>query len=79
MDNYYLNEAVYLVQEFLDSATNPPSDATFQYGFRGRHSWIGHSPVEPERQITCGEFIDVVSDFITENAPAGSDTRTWKY
>ena len=32
MDNYYLNEAVYLVQEFLDSATDPPSDATFQYG-----------------------------------------------
>ena len=35
MDTYYLNEAVYLVQDFLDSATNPPSGATFQYGFRG--------------------------------------------
>ena len=79
MDNYYLNEAVYLVQEFLDSATNPPSDATFQYGFRGRHSWIGHSPVDPERQITYAEFIEVISDFITETAPAGRDTRTWKY
>ena len=79
MDNYYLNEAVYLVQEFLDSATDPPSDATFQYGFRGRHSWIGHSPVEPERQITYAEFISVIADYITRNAPAGADTTSWKY
>jgi hypothetical protein len=79
MDNYYLNEAVYLAQDFLDSATNPPSDATFQYGFRGRHSWIGHSPVEPERQITYAEFITVISDYITQHAPARSDTRSWKY
>ena len=40
-----------LTQEFLGSATNPPVDATFQYGFRGRRSWIGHSPNDPERQI----------------------------
>ena len=79
MDNYYLNEAVYLAQEFLDSATNPPSGATFQYGFRGRHSWIGHSPVEPERQITYAEFVSVISDYISQHAPAGSDTKSWKY
>ena len=79
MDNYYLNEAVYLVQEFLDSATNPSSEATFQYGFRGRHSWIGHSPIEPDRQITYAEFISVIADYITQNAPAGADTTSWKY
>jgi hypothetical protein len=79
MDNYYLNEAVYLIQEFLESATDPPSAATFQYGFRGRHSWIGHSPVEPERQITYAEFITVLSDYVSRNAPPGTDTTSWKY
>jgi len=79
MDNYYLNEAVYLVQSFLDSVTNPTSGATFQYGFRGRHSWIGHSPVDPDRQMTYAEFITVISEYITRHAPAGSDTRSWKY
>jgi hypothetical protein len=79
MDNYYLNEAVYLIQEVLESKTNPPADATFQYGFRGRHSWIGHSPVDPDRQITYAEFISVIADYITRNAPAGSDTKSWKY
>jgi hypothetical protein len=79
MDNYYLNEAVYLVQEFLESTTDPSADATFQYGFRGRHSWIGHSPIEPERQMTYAEFISVISDFVTRKAPAGADTKSWKY
>ena len=79
MDNYYLNEPVYLVQEFLESTTDPPAEATFQYGFRGRHSWIGHSPVDPARQITYAEFIDVIADYITENAPRGADTRSWRY
>jgi enterochelin esterase-like enzyme len=72
MDNFYLNEAVYLIQDVLESKTNPPSGATFQYGFRGRHSWIGHSPKEPERQMTYAEFISVVADFITRHAPPGA-------
>jgi len=79
MDNYYLNEAVYLVQEFLESTVDPPAEATFQYGFRSQHSWIGHSPVEPEREITYAEFIGVITDYITHHAPRGADTRSWKY
>jgi hypothetical protein len=74
MDNYYLNEAVYLFQDVLESKTDPPSGATFQYGFRGRHSWIGHSPQEPERQMTYAEFISVIADFITRHSPSGADT-----
>lgn len=79
MDNYYLNEAVYLVQDFLEQTLDPPAEATFEYGFRGRHSWIGHSPVEPEREITYAEFIGVIGDYISLHAPRGADTRSWKY
>jgi hypothetical protein len=40
MDNFYLNLAVYLFEDFTKRTTNPPSDATFEYGrpLKG-HSW----------------------------------------
>jgi hypothetical protein len=40
MDNYYLNLAVYLLQDFLDKADNPRSEAVFEYGrpMKG-HGW----------------------------------------
>ena len=74
MDNFYLNEAVYLIQDILESKTIPPSGATFQYGFRGRHSWIGHSPQEPKHQMTYAEFISVIADFINRHSPSGVNT-----
>lgn len=78
MDNYYLNEAVYLIQDVLESQTDPPAEASFQYGFRGRHSWIGHSPQEPKREMTYAEFISVIAQYITSRAPVGADTKSWK-
>jgi hypothetical protein len=39
MDNFYLNEACYLLQEFLEKATNPPYGGEFMYGDRGGHGW----------------------------------------
>jgi len=41
MDNYYLNNAVYLLEELLDSATDPPADAEVDYGDRHEHCWNG--------------------------------------
>ncbi len=39
MDNYYLNEACYLLQEFLEKVTNPVYGGEFKYGDRGGHGW----------------------------------------
>jgi hypothetical protein len=79
VDNYYLEQAVYLMEERLRAVTDPASEATFQYGVKGRHSWIGHSPAEPERQMTYAEFIDVVADYIRARAPVGADVASWDY
>ena len=79
MDNYYLEQAVYLTEERLASLRDPDPGATFQYGVRGRHSWIGHSPVDPERQMTYAEFIDVVADYVAGRAPATADLESWRY
>jgi hypothetical protein len=77
-DNSYLNEGVHMIQEFLESTTNPPAEATFEYGWRGHHSWIGHSPNDPKRQMMYSEFISVVAEYMTRTAPQGADTRSWK-
>ncbi len=79
MDNYYLEQAVYLTEERMRALTDPPAEATFQYGIRGRHSWIGHSPVDPERQMTYAEFIGVIDRFVRERAPATADLESWDY
>ena len=41
MDNYYLNNAVYLVEDFLKSTKNPPYDGEVDYGDRAEHCWNG--------------------------------------
>ena len=41
MDNYYLNNAVYLVEEFLKTTTNPPYGGEVDYGDRAEHCWNG--------------------------------------
>ena len=37
MDNYYLNNAVYLTEEFLESTTDPYYDGVVDYGDRAYH------------------------------------------
>jgi hypothetical protein len=41
MDNYYLNNAVYLVEEFLAATTDPPYGGEVRYGDRAEHCWNG--------------------------------------
>ena len=39
MDNYYLEQGVYRLEEFLESAQNPEYGGRFEYGDRGGHGW----------------------------------------
>jgi len=41
MDNYYLNNAVYLMEDFLESTTDPYYDGEVDYGDRMEHCWNG--------------------------------------
>jgi len=69
MDNYYLDQAVYLTEKRVSELDNPPAGMTFQYGTLGRHSWIGHSPNDPARQMTYAEFIEVAHRYVMQRAP----------
>jgi hypothetical protein len=71
MDNYYLNLAVYLLEDFLKEATDPQSDAVFEYGrpMKG-HGW---------HPMSWPDLIRMMTDHITGNRPAGDHAASWKY
>ncbi len=41
MDNYYLNNAVYKMEAFLETTTDPPYGGEVNYGDRAEHCWNG--------------------------------------
>ncbi|MGC2388880.1 MAG: hypothetical protein WA621_05730, partial [Candidatus Acidiferrum sp.] len=38
-DTYFLNDAVYYLEDFLKTTTNPPYDGEVKYGDRAEHCW----------------------------------------
>jgi hypothetical protein len=73
MDNFYLNEAVYELEEFLESTKDPNYEGTFGYGRpRKGHGW---SPFER----ATGELERVMAGHITQIAPGGENPSRWKY
>jgi len=80
MDNYYLNNAVYHLENFLKTA-NPPADATVTYGDRAEHCWSG-DPTRPNA-LSRLRYPQMVLPWAAERmrrtAPAGADTASWRY
>jgi hypothetical protein len=71
MDSYYLNLAVYDLQDFLQHTANPHVAGIFGYGRPEKgHGW------EPANQETMVRWMAAQ---ITRNAPPGTDTSKWKY
>jgi hypothetical protein len=71
MDNFYLNMAVYKAQAFLDTASNPRAEATFEYG----RPMKGHGI----RPTTTGVMLRAMAAQIVKNAPLGTKTDAWAY
>lgn len=79
MDTYYLEQAVYLLDDFLASVDHPPADATVTYGRRQPHCWIGESPNRPGEEMTYVEFLQQAAAYLRTRAPEGADTTSWWY
>jgi hypothetical protein len=81
MDNYYLNNAVYLAQEFLESARDPRYGGAVAYGDRAEHCWNG-DPTRPNalsRLRYPQMFIPRAAERMQKTAPPGADLRSWRY
>jgi hypothetical protein len=81
MDNYYLNNAVYLTEDFLKKARNPPADAEVAYGDRAEHCWNGDPklPNAISRLRYHTIYVPKILKRIDANHPPGADLRSWRY
>ena len=78
MDNYYLNNAVYLAEEFLES-TDPYYDGEVDYGDRAEHCWNGDH--DNSNAISRLRYISMFAPRIVQRlettAPRGAP-RGWR-
>jgi len=81
MDNYYLNNAVYLMEAFLESTTDPYYNGEVKYGDRFEHCWSGDpdNPNEISRLTYNQRFIPKMVEHILKTAPDGADVTSWRY
>jgi hypothetical protein len=81
-DTYFLNNAVHLLQHSLEATRNPHSDATFQYGPGQPHCYTGGPAEYTMRQngLTWAQrVLPQMTEHMIKTAPAGADTRSWRY
>jgi hypothetical protein len=70
MDSFYLNLAVYRLEDFLRQTASPAYGGSFEYCRPMKpHGW---SP------LNQAELVTTMADYINRHAPAGAD-NSWKY
>jgi hypothetical protein len=81
MDNWYLNNAVYLMEAFLKSTKDPYYDGSVEYGDRQPHCWCGGTGLSlPASMLTINQrFAPQMAEHITKTAPPGADVKSWRY
>ncbi len=81
MDNYYLNNAVYLMEDFLKQTRSPAAYSEVAYGDRAEHCWNG-DPTQPNyisrlRYNTL--YLPKILKRLEQTAPKGTDLTSWRY
>jgi hypothetical protein len=83
-DTYFLNDAVYLMQDFLDKTGTPghgvPYQGEVKYGDRAEHCWNGDPklPNALSRLHYNTMYLPQIMERIQKTAPADGD-MSWKY
>jgi hypothetical protein len=75
-DTFYLDRAVHLLKDFLESTTDPYYHGTFDFGVRKPHCYPGEfDPAVGLNQYYWPEMVK----HMEQTAPAGADLKSWKY
>ena len=83
-DTYMLNDAVYLMEDFLKTTGTPdhgvPYDGEVKYGPRAEHCWNGDPVLSNaySRLHYNTMYLPMIMERIAKTAPAGAD-MSWKY
>jgi len=76
-DTFYLEEAAYLLEKFLESTKDPYYAGSFDFGLRQPHCYSG-MPEFPG-QTPFQRVLPRMLDHILKTAPAGADVTSWRY
>ena len=81
MDNYYLNNAVVLTEQFLEGTTDPYYAGEVDFGDGAEHCWNGdhERPNAISRLRYHIMYHDKIMARIAAAAPAGADLTSWRY
>jgi hypothetical protein len=81
MDNYYLNNAVYLMEDFLEQTSDPYYEGEVLYGDRAEHCWNGDPelPNHLSRLRYNSMYVPKIMARIAKSAPPGADLESWRY
>ncbi|HEY5884208.1 MAG TPA: alpha/beta hydrolase-fold protein [Pyrinomonadaceae bacterium] len=80
-DNYFLNNAVYLVEDFLKTTKNPHYAGEVDYEPRAEHCWNGdHTRPNAISRLRYHQFYaPKIMARIQKSAPKGADLTSWRY
>jgi hypothetical protein len=80
MDNGYLNNAVYQMEEFLGHAV-PSPEYEITYGERREHCFTGDTehPNAVGSRTVHQRYMPAMAQWMIKSAPAGADTKSWVY
>jgi hypothetical protein len=78
MDNYYLNNAVYLMEDFLKTTDY---GGEVKYGDRAEHCWNGdpENPNHISRLRYNTMYLPKILERIARTAPPGADLKSWRH
>ncbi len=81
MDNWYLHNAVYLMEAFLKGTKDPHYGGTVEYGDRQPHCWCGGTGLSlPVSMLTINQrFAPKMAAHIIKTAPPHADVASWQY
>lgn len=84
-DTYFLNNAVYLMEDFLKQTGTPGHGVAYggevKYGPRAEHCWNG----DPEKPNSYSRlhynqmYLPQIMERIAQTAPKGADLKSWRY
>jgi hypothetical protein len=80
MDTWYLNNAVHLMQTFVDSPQNPYRIADFEYGPGKPHCYMGGGDISNNESYgtVYQRIMPEIAKRMSATAPPGAD-MSWKY